>query len=101
MRLKHKPVPSFEDVFEQFKACREAARSKLNYAKQWNEVIRTYAADLLPVPKNKGDVGAVGRALQLSWRGILDTARRRRQLLFKVLAYAKARNLRACSNLPA
>jgi integrase len=91
-------VPTFGEVADGFVAALSPQWRNEKHRAQWSMTLKTYAANLRPLPVNLIDTAAVLEVLQTVWLEKPETASRLRGRIERVLDAARARGLRTGEN---
>jgi integrase len=91
-------TPSFGDVADQFVEMMRPSWRNLKHAWQWQATLTSFAAPIRNLGVDKIDTEQVVSVLKPLWHSRLETARRLRGRIERVLDHAKARGLRSGEN---
>lgn len=97
-RLERARRLTFGECCDKYIAAHRVGWRNVKHAEQWGSTLRTYAAELQPLPVAEIDTALVIKALERIWVTKTETASRVRQRIESVLDWATAREFRTGDN---
>lgn len=97
-RLAAAKLLTFGQCTDAYIAAHKSGWRNAKHAMQWENTIKTYCADMLPLPVAEIDTDLVLKALEPIWSEKTETATRVRQRVEAVLDWAAARRFRGGEN---
>jgi integrase len=89
---------TFKQCADKYIEAHRASWRNAKHAQQWENTLKTHAANLMPIPVADIDTDMVVSCLEKIWATKTETATRTRQRIEKVLGWATVRKLRTGDN---